>query len=250
MRVAGLSVAVLVVLPSFVRTPAALGQSKTAVIQGRVVTSVDATPWPGVRITMLSLRRTIATDSLGRFAFADLKAGSYQVEARVIGFTPMSALITVNGGETKEVEFRTDAAGQILPTIFVEGEPLPEPARALSTFERRMALGTGRYITREQIVQRNPHRIVDMIRFLPGVRSECRGHTCRLMLSRGLQSCAPAIYVDNQETSLTVLENTPANDIQGIEVYTGPAEVPPELNNETARCGGVIALWTRRGRMP
>lgn len=237
-----------VVLPFALGFPHLAAQSKTATIQGRVVTSVDATPWPGVRITMLNLRKSIATDSLGRFSFAALKPGSYQIEAVVIGFTPMSALITVNAGDTKDVEFRTDSAGQILPTIFVEGEPMAEPARVLSTFERRMSVGNGRFITRDQIVERNPHRIVDMIRFLPGVRSECRGHTCRLMLSRGLQSCAPAIYLDDQETSFTVLENTPANDIQGIEVYTGPAQVPPELNNETARCGGAIALWTRRGR--
>lgn len=223
-------------------------QVKTAAIVGRVVSTAEGLPLAGVRITILNLRKALATDSVGRFSFPDLKPGSYRIEASVIGFLPMSALVTVNAGETKDLEFRTDSAGQILPTVFVEGEPIPEMMAVLSTFERRKAVGNGRFITREQIVQRNPHRITDMLRFLPGVRSDCRGFTCRLWLTRGSETCSPAIYIDDQETSMAVLDNTPPNDIRGIEVYSGPAETPPELNNETARCGGVIAIWTRRGR--
>jgi hypothetical protein len=228
----------------------AAAQSKAAAITGRVVSMADGVPLPGVRISVVNLRKTVATDSVGRFAFEALRPGSYRIEASVIGYLPLSAVVTLNAGDSKDVEFRTDSAGQILPTVYVEGEPLPELMSVLSTFERRMAVGSGRFITREQILQRNPHRIIDMIRFLPGVRTECRGSNCRVLLTRGNQSCGPAIYVDDQATSITVLDNTPPNDIQGIEVYSGPAAVPPELNNETARCGGVIAIWTRRGRTP
>ena len=243
-RLVGLWVACLGVAGSPERGAA---QAKTASIIGRVVATDGGSPLAGVRITILNLRKTLASDSVGRFSFPDLKPGSYRIEASIIGFSPMSALVTVNAGETKDLEFRTDSAGQILPTVFVEGEPIPDMMVILSTFERRKAFGHGRFITREQIAQRNPHRLTDMLRFLPGVRSDCRGFTCRLWLTRGSESCSPAIYMDDQETSMAVLDNTPPNDVQGIEVYSGPAEVPPELNNETARCGGVIAIWTRRG---
>jgi hypothetical protein len=70
---------------------------------------------------------------------------------------------------------------------------------------------------------------------------------CRILLTRDRNDCPPAIFVDDQETSIQVLDITPPGDIHGIEVYRGPAETPPELNNDTARCGGAIAIWTRRG---
>jgi hypothetical protein len=34
------------------------------------------------------------------------------------------------------------------------------------------------------------------------------------------------------------------NDIEGIEVYTNPAEVPGEFMTARTNCG-VIALWTK-----
>ncbi len=225
----------------------ATGQSKTAVISGRVV-SADGDPVAGARVQLLNIRKAQATDSVGRFRFPDLKPGSYRVEANLIGMSPLSALVTVNAGELKDIEFRTDSLGQLLPTIFVEGEPEPQVLRILSTFERRMAHGHGRYITRDAIEQRNPVKIMDMIRFLPGVRSDCRGFVCQLRLNHDTRGCSPAIFVDDQQTHITVLDNTPPSAIEGVEVYRGPSETPPELNNETARCGGAIAIWTRRGK--
>lgn len=240
-----LAAAVLLAGPSLARA-----QSKTAAITGRVVTSEDGQPIPGVKITLLNLRKSMGTDSLGRFAFNELKPGAYRVEASLIGYTPLSAVVTVNAGERKDIEFRTDSAGQLLPTIYVEGEPQPDAMRVPTTFERRMAVGHGRFITREDILRRNPVRIMDMIRFLPGVRSDCRGFVCQLRLTRDRRDCGPAIFVDEQETSIQVLDITPPGDIHGIEIYRGPAETPPELNTDTARCGGAIAIWTRRGERP
>jgi len=226
----------------------ASAQSKTASITGRVVTSSNGSAVPGARVFLLNLHKVVATDSVGRFAFPGLKPGTYRIEASLIGFSPLAALVTINEGERKDVEFRTDTLGQLLPTIFVEGEPMPELVKPLTTFERRMAVGHGRFITREDIVRRNPMQLMDLIRFLPGVRSDCRGFSCQVRLNEDRSGCPPAIFVDDQRTSIAVLETTPPTDVEGVEVYRGPAETPPELNNETARCGGAIAVWTRRGR--
>lgn len=228
--------------------PQAVAQSSKGSITGRVVMSKEGTPVAGARIFLLNLRRGLTTDSLGRFAFPELKPGSYRIEASLLGFAPLSAVVALGAGEHKDLEFRTDTLGQLLPTIFVEGQPEPVTLRILTTFERRMSVGHGRFITRDDIVKRNPVQLMDMIRFLPGVRSDCRGSTCQLRLNHDRSGCPPAIFVDEQRTSLAVLEITPPNDVEGVEVYRGAAETPPELNNETARCGGAIAIWTRRGK--
>lgn len=223
-------------------------QSKTASIAGRVVRSFDSLPVSGALVALRGERKEVKTDSLGRFVFSSLKPGSYRVDATLIGFPPLTALVTINEGEHKDIEFRSDSLGQLLPTIYVEGEPLPDLVRVMTTFERRMSGGHGRYITREEIERRNPHQLMDMIRFLPGVRSDCRGFTCQIRLNHNRSGCGPAIFVDEQRTTLAVLDITPPSAVEGIEVYRGPSETPPELNNEDARCGGAIAIWTKRGK--
>ena len=240
---------VALVLPlSLLVAPGSLGaQSKTASITGRVTNSDATDPVAGARVFLLNNRKVVTTDSIGRFAFRELKPGSYRIEASLIGMLPLTAVVTVAEGERKDVEFRTDSLGQLMPTIFVEGESAPQLIRVLSTFERRMAIGHGRFVTRDDITRRNPMKLMDLIRFMPGVRSDCRGYICKIQLNHDPSGCGPAIFVDEQRTHITVLDNTPPTDVEGIEVYRGPAETPPELNNEDARCGGAIAIWTRRG---
>ena len=240
--VVGLVIGVIGCFPTQVQA-----QEKKASITGRVSTAGGTVPVPGARIKVVNVRKTAVTDSVGRFEFASLRPGQYLVEAMVIGYAPLSAVVVLVENERKDIEFRTDTAGALLPTIYVEGEEQPMLIRAATVFERRKAGGHGRYITRDDILQRNPMRILDMIRFLPGVRMNCYGTSCQVRLNHDPRNCPPAVFVDDQRTSITVLENTPPNDIEGVEIYRGPSETPPELNNELARCGGVIALWTRRG---
>lgn len=227
-----------------------LAQDKRASIAGRVVSSADKSPVAGVRVNLLAPRKFATTDSVGRFLFDNLKPGAYQLEALMLGFGPLSALVKLEEGERKELEFRTDSVGQLLPTIYVDGEAQPVALRELTKFERRMATGSGRFITREQILQRKPMRILDLIRFLPNVRMNCYGLGCQVRLNRDPRNCGPAVFVDGIPTSMAVLEATNPNDVHGIEVYRGPSETPPEINNEAARCGGAIAIWTRRGMDP
>src|SRR5258706_3569987 len=211
-------------------------QSKKTGITGRVTTSDGSVPVPGARVNVVNIHRVTVSDSNGRFAFPSLRPGHYLVEVTVIGFAPLSAIVQLAENEQKDVEFRTDTTGVLLPTVFVEGESRPELVRPVSVFERRMAGGHGRFITRDAILDRNPMRIMDMIRFLPGVRSSCSGPYCQLRLNNDPSGCAPAVFVYDQRTSISGLDATQPGAIQGVEVLRGPSETPPELNNRTARC--------------
>jgi len=225
-------------------------QDKHGSIVGRVVTSKDGTPVPGVRVTLLGARRSISTDSLGHFAFDRVKPGAYRLEVALIGLTPLAAVVDLGAGERKEVEFRTDEAGQLLPTIYVDGESRPTLMKVLTKFERRQAVGVGRFIGREEILRRSPRYVLDLIRFLPGVRTKCQGLSCDVRLNHDPRDCGPAVFVDDVQTTMSVLEATSPSTVQGIEVYRGPSETPPEINVDAARCGGAIVIWTRRGLAP
>src|SRR5262249_15317777 len=158
-------------------------------ITGRVTTSSGSVPVPGARVSVVNLHRSTVSDSNGRFAFRPLGPGHYLVEVTIIGYSPLSAVVQLADNEEKSIEFRTDTAGVLLPTVFVEGESRPELVRPATVFERRMANGHGKFITRDAILDRNPMRIMDMIRFLPGVRSNCSGAYCQIRLNNDPSGC-------------------------------------------------------------
>ncbi|MEO8450042.1 MAG: TonB-dependent receptor [Gemmatimonadota bacterium] len=239
--------AVLLVAALSIRTAPAFAQKGSASITGRVISTKDQAPIPGARVFLATNRKWVKTDSIGRFVFLELKPGTHHIEASLIGYAPLSATLELADGERKDVEFRTDTLGQLLPTIFVEGEPQPQLIKELTKFERRMVHGSGRFITRDDIRQRNPMRMMDLLRFLPGVRVACREFSCEIRLNTDPSNCPPAIFMDDVQTTQSVLDGMLPSDVAGIEIYRGPSETPPELNNDKARCGGAIALWTRRG---
>ena len=97
--------------------------------------------------------------------------------------------------------------------------------------------------TRAQIEKRNPATIADLMRMVPGLRVDCRGVVCRVTSLRGGRNCVPAYYMDGIPTDPAAVWMTPPKDLEGIEIYTGPSETPPELEHR-ASCGAIV-LWTR-----
>ena len=81
---------------------------------------------------------------------------------------------------------------------------------------------------------------------LRGVNVECGGgNGCIIRMARAPMRCNPEYIVD-ERTDNFFGPNTPIRDLEGIEVYTGPTEVPGEFAGRNAGCG-VIVIWTRAG---
>ncbi len=218
-----------------------------ATISGRVISGSAARPMGGVTVVLASLDRRTTTDSAGRFSFAGLGPGTYRVEAGLTGVAPLAATVLLAEGERKDIEFRIDGVDEGLPVVVTEARPVPVMRTPASAFERRRASGNGRYFDQEDILERRPHRLIDLLRLLPGVRVECQAGACFVRLNNDPRGCAPAVFLDEQRSSLSALDHTAPGDVLGLEIYRGPSETPPELNNDQARCGGAIAISTRRG---
>jgi hypothetical protein len=110
---------------------------------------------------------------------------------------------------------------------------------------RRKSEGRGRYITKEDIAARQSATLPDALRGLAGVRIECRTSiVCQVRMARSPRNCGPGYFMDGIPTDPAAVYLTPVNEIEGIEVYSGPSETPPELEGVASRCG-VIVLWTR-----
>jgi len=66
--------------------------------------------------------------------------------------------------------------------------------------------------------------------------------------AQGGDTCAVQFYVDGAYTPTDdgrVSDRVRLEDVEAVEVYRGPSELPPEFRRPGADCG-VIVVWTRR----
>lgn len=231
--------------------PAALDsqEPKKSEIKGIVVTSMDRKPVKGATVSLEGQDLTVNTDDKGRFKFPKVVAGTYVIRAEVEGFPPATSTLLLAKNDRIEVEFQVGNNDAVtLPELSVT-----EPNTRISPvaeFNRRATTGSGRYLDRAYIEKRAAATVMDLLRGVPGVRIRC-GRTdrvCTLHFARHA-GCSPAYFLDGIPTDRAVLYLTPPNDLEGVELYSGPAETPPELEGARSRCGAV-AMWTRVGEKP
>ncbi len=233
--------ALLVCLSLLALVQTAGAQARSGTIRGVIKNIKAKRPLEGARITLVGTRYLVSSDARGEFQFADLDPGQYVIQASAIGYTTMSSPLMLKEAEVLEIEFEADPEAVNLPELTVEERANYGPP----DWVRRKSEGRGRYITRQYIEDRRASTIPDALRMVPGLRIECRGsQVCVARMARAPRGCSPAFFMDGIPTDAAVLWLTPVGEIEGIEVYSGPAETPPELESAQARCG-VIAIWTR-----
>ena len=112
---------------------------------------------------------------------------------------------------------------------------------------RRMSLGFGSFVTRDEMETRPQARITDLLRSTPGVEVYVnqKEHTYFLYV-RG-KTCVPDVFVDGvrQMDPPSELDIPPATDLEAVEIYRGIAEIPGRyiLAKPTPQCA-VVAVWT------
>lgn len=228
-------------------------ERKNSEVRGVIVVAADRKPVSGASVSLEGTELTLTSDSRGRFQFPRITAGRYIIRAEVDGYPALTSAFTIADGERLEMEFLVGEGGelgaQVLPEIAVAADATPTIS-PIADFNRRALSGRGRFITREFIEQRNPGSTTDLFRGLPGIRVVCEsrsGGECQLRVARSGDSCQPAFLMDGIPAHPMVLYTTVPGDIEGIEIYSGPAETPVELDYRRSNCG-TVAIWTRLGR--
>jgi hypothetical protein len=207
-------------------------------VSGTVVSTTNRGGIAGARVVLVGTSFVASTNTRGEFTLDSLPPGKYIIQASAIGFATLQSTIEVKPLETLEVEFDTDPESVRLPDLEVSETPNLPP-----DFLRRSQEGGGRYFHRAEIERRDPRTVGDLLRGIAGMRVDCRGAMCRANFVRAPRSCQPAYYLDGIPVDGTVVWLQSPRDLEGVEVYSGEAEVPPELNRYSG-CG-VIVLWTR-----
>jgi hypothetical protein len=229
---------------------AATASAQQGTIRGRVVDKSSNAALPQVEIVLVADNRQVTTDSVGRYILVALPAGPVRLLVRAPSFPVTHVVVELSLGQELEHTIVLDStaaarsAAQPLPGMVVTA-PVPVDRRFVD-FERRRRTGRGHYLTRDDIEKSGGSSIQDVVRPLRGVAVECGGGLgCFIRMVRAPMQCPPDYIVDRRVDN-SFGPSTPIRDIEAIEVYTGPSDVPGEFAGRTAGCG-VIVIWTRAG---
>jgi hypothetical protein len=228
----------------------ALAQKGDSRLTGTVVDKVSRAPLAKVQIIFVSDSRSVLSDSAGRYTFDALPSGIVRFAIRAAGFPVTALTVALMPGESmaRVIELdSTDAgrsAAQKLAGVSIEAPPALGPRFA--DFERRRVTGRGQYLTAEQIEKGGYYSLQDAMRNMRGVDVDCGGGLgCHIRMSRAPMQCNPDYVVDERVDNFFGPQIA-IRDIEGLEVYTGAADVPGEYAGRNAGCG-VIVIWTKSG---
>jgi len=217
-------------------------------IRGHVVDSSlgSAISWPTVQLSgggrvLIELR----ADSNGYFEMHLNGVPDQPLALRIsgIGYAPRHGIIRPEDIERdRHYRLLLQPVPYRLEDVTVVGARLV-PKLVRTGFADREARGFGHFITEEAIALRNPAELLHMLGAVPGLRVIGQ----QIYVTRGTRGrgvCVPTVWLDGFRVSDDVLAQVVPEDVLGVEVYRGPAEVPVEYSGANAACG-VILVWTK-----
>jgi Carboxypeptidase regulatory-like domain/TonB-dependent Receptor Plug Domain len=224
----------------------ASAQKGTGTVAGIVKDSVGAVI-QGVEVVVIKTGVSVRSDARGKFIIAGVPTGSADISFRRVSFAPVILSFPIAEDDTVEAQVTLGAVATALPTTVIDA-PV-EHQRRLAAFESHRRTGAGHFITRDDIVKRDPRRLTDILRSVPGVSFTIGPDGMEVLSFAGTprNNCVPAIFMDGLRVRTFNIDEISPVDIEGIELYGGSAGLPPEYNQlfSNAPVCGTVAIWTR-----
>jgi hypothetical protein len=251
---------VVLLLVAVLRPEVASAQRRDGRLSGSVIDKATREPLGNVTVVNLLDGKSTITDSSGAFRFEKLPAGIVRFLFRVQGFPQQGLVVALAQGEAMERRVEMDSStvvaaappspplpsSQVQQLTRVTVVETPSLGPRFANFERRKKTGAGQYVVREEIEKMGANMLSDVVRSMRGVALDCGGgRGCAIRMVRAPMQCPPEYVVDDNVDNMFG-PTVPVRDIEAIEVYTGPSEVPGEYAGRNAGCG-VIVIWTRAG---
>jgi hypothetical protein len=200
-----------------------------------------------VRLSGPSAPRALTGES-GGFSFASLTPGPTLVMLRRLGFAPDSTRVILRAGHIDSLVLVMNVMVAELAGVTIEDEMDARSHRILAGFWERRSRGFGKFMTRDEIDQRDAHDFVDLTRMIPSLHIiNVNGRrTLRFNGSVQPRDCPPQYVVDGMRIEAGSPDEFSPHDIEALEFYSGPATTPPQFTNRSfSHTCGVIVIWTR-----
>jgi hypothetical protein len=220
-----------------------------AVVSGRVVLEGAASN-AGSRVEVLGTDIVAMTNEKGDFTMKNLPSGSQVLLARHLGFGPETVPVDLSSHDPKQVTIK-------LPKFVASIDPVVVTARRAANldkvgFNSRKKSGSGYYIGPDQLKDMHPTALTDILRRVPSLRIVYGQYGDEVTSSRGTTSLSGGggcvqYYVDDmpwQSAQPGDVNNfVNANEVVGIEVYSGPG-APAQYTRAMGDCTTIV-IWTK-----
>jgi hypothetical protein len=220
-------------------TSSALGQVNRATLIG-TVRDTGGSPVGLARV--ISSGRVAVSDTAGFFVLAGLPSGVALLNVRRLGFEPQDIRVELLEGRIDSLSVVLSILPHDLPAVEAEADS------RLANYYRHKHSGVGHFFERREIEEKHIQRISDLMRRVPGARlipDRSGRYQLRMGRSTG-RDCPPDFWIDGVRTPFLNVDDIPVEDVEALEIYGGPAGVPPEMNSRLGNPGcGAIIIWTR-----
>jgi len=214
-------------------------------------------PIRGVDVGVKGTDIRVQSDMRGDFKIPELPWGEYTLTFDHPSYGHYEQEdFKIIGGKSHDLEVHLTPEAIEMPPIIVRVRPRRYYGDMVS-LQERIDRGVGYIVTREKIEERQPVNLADMLRAVPGVNVYQSGSTLngqfdiRMRNAQRMtgETCPPAVWVDGVKWRDVGSAYTDISgiELEVVEVYNGPAQVPGEFLDSDASCGAII-VWTRRGR--
>ena len=211
------------------------------VTDGQLGSRVD-----GVRVSVNRIVTTW-TDSAGIFQLTDVDFGTNIIQLTRIGYESITFDLWVDSALGPLAVTMAPLSVRLRDLTVVTDQPT---LNRMFGFDMRRAEGNGSFLTRFEIEDRAPIRFSDVLRGIPGLRvtpdPQYFGNLVTAIRTAGFGTCQPMLFMDGMLMDETVRLDNVVNwrYVEGLEVYVGPAQIPPRFNVTGSVCA-VIVVWTR-----
>ncbi|HEX5521223.1 MAG TPA: TonB-dependent receptor [Longimicrobiaceae bacterium] len=240
-----------VFLISWVGATAAAAQEVAALHLTVRAADTDA-PLPGVQVVLQAAGISGVTDAQGALRLERVPPGAHSLVARRLGYATQTRVVHFTAGQTMVMVLDLDVEAIPLAEVRVSAKPRTSHTERYLTnvgFYGRRERNAGTFLTRYDIDRRHPYRLSDMLRAVPGVVLEpmAAGNDAYASMARSSvpgHRCPILYYVDGVPARGYNIDDMPARDVEALEIYRGPSQVPVEFDRAGAMCG-LIVIWTR-----
>ncbi|MES2178945.1 MAG: TonB-dependent receptor [Gemmatimonadota bacterium] len=212
-------------------------------------------PILNAEVALTDVGKSATTNDQGTFALAGIAPGTHRLVVRKLGYAPVEADVSF------ESNARVVRNVDMTRVTTLDSVRVVAQSRYMSSFEDHRQMGLGHFFTREDLAKKEGQSMSSIMRQVLGVLVLGRGakqyvSTKRLgpSLNPTKANCYSRVYLDNQlvyaggrlwqEDPFDINSVSP-DKLEGVEIYTGPSQIPAKYAGPNTACG-VVVLWTRR----
>ncbi len=238
-------------------------------LRGRVTDTTTGTAVAAAMLYLMSadnaVAATVVADDSGQYVLRAPRSGEYRLRLERIGYaTRVSQPMQLSEGSLYNLPMQLAPAPVPMEPVTVKVEPRV-PALENNGYYTRKKVGSGHFIDRPIIEKRLGSVISDLFQGVNGIRlvPKSGGRGSYVFLRGGLAvniqdrgGLRPNLYCPARVLVDGLVVNPPGepydfellniNNIEAIEVYRSPSQVPPHYGGAESACG-VILVWRRVG---